>query len=168
MLMLACDPGLTGAICLLSQREGAVLECADLPTCSNGQASGSMKRWIDAGALKFMLSEWSIRHRFAENGVHGCVEVPIPMPSLPAQTIGSQFETFGVVRTLLHIKCQGYVHYIRPNDWKKHYALKRDKDESIETALRLYAGAKQYLARKKDHNRAEAILLGHYALGMLS
>ena len=50
MIVISCDPGLTGAITLLCSQRG-LLECEDIPTCGNGTTTGSMKRWVDTAAL---------------------------------------------------------------------------------------------------------------------
>lgn len=160
-LIIGCDPGLTGAICLLQVQGGyQLLECTDLPTCGNGTASGSMKRWLDSEALTTLLQEWSDRHDFAHTSLESFIERPIPMPSLPAQTIASQFDTFGVLRAALARR--GPVHYVNPRDWKKSFGLGSDKNASRTTCMALYPSAP--VARVKDHNRSESILIGHHGL----
>lgn len=162
MLVIGVDPGLTGAISLLCSERG-LLECEDLPTCGNGQSTGKMLRWIDASALQSMLWDWSVRHGFAEQSVHACIERPIPMPTLPAQTVASQFDTFGVIRALVSGKVMpDGMTIINPRDWKKLFGLGTDKDASRATAKRLYPDAP--VTRVKDHNRAESILIGHWLL----
>ena len=160
-LIIGCDPGLTGAICLLQVQGGyQLLECTDLPTCGNGTASGSMKRWLDSEALTTILQDWADRHDFARAGLESFIERPIPMPSLPAQTIASQFDTFGVLRAALARR--GPVHYVNPREWKTRFRLGNDKAASRDLCQRLYSTAP--IARVKDHNRAEAILIGHHGL----
>jgi hypothetical protein len=158
VIIIGCDPGLTGAICAIDTQRG-LLDCLDLPTCGNGQESGSMKRWLDAGALQELLADWSARFNFAGESVHAAIERPIPMPSLPAQTIASQFDTFGVIRTVLERHAQ-HVHFPNPRVWKKLFGLGPDKNAGRECCLRLYPESS--VKRVKDHNRAEAILIGHW------
>jgi hypothetical protein len=164
MLVLACDPGLTGAISLLCSQRG-LLECEDLPTCGNGQTTGKMLRWIDVNKLQALLVHWSTKYGFADQSVHAVIERPIPMPTLPAQTVASQFDTFGVIRALVggKVSTNGMT-IVNPQTWKRVFGLKTDKDESIACALRIYPAAGKLLARKKDHNRAESVLLGHWLL----
>lgn len=165
MLIISCDPGLTGAIALIDSAKG-LLACEDIPTCGNGQATGSMKRWVDVDGLEAMLSGWSNRFEFAHDSVHAAIERPVAMPSLPAQTIASQFDTFGTVRAVIARRMQpAHMRYVNPRDWKKFFGLKTDKDESIACALRIYPSAAPYLKFKKSHNRAESILIGRW-LGM--
>lgn len=166
MLVISCDPGLTGALALLDSQRG-LLECEDIPTCANGTASGSMRNWVDVDALQALLSSWSSRHAFAQHSVRAAIERPIPMPKLPSQTIAAQFDTVGVLRALIgRTVGPGGVHMINPATWKKFYGLSTEKDASRACCLRLYPGAPVKLV--KHHNRAEAILLGHYLLRELS
>lgn len=159
MLIIGIDPGLTGAMCLIDSQRG-LLECTDIPTESNGLATGSMKRWVDAKALEKLIRDWSARHEFAQESVHGAIERPIPMPSLPAQTIASQFDTFGVIRAV--IQRHAAVQCVAPNIWKKIYSFGKDKAEARACCLRLYPTAP--VKRVKDHNRAEAVLVGHWLM----
>ncbi len=158
-LFIGCDPGLTGAISLLKPGN-ILLDCQDLPTCENGTASGSMKRWLDAEGFSDLLQAWADCHDFARESVHVFIERPIPMPSLPAQTIASQFDTFGVLRSLLERR--GVMHYVNPRDWKKAFGLGSEKGASRTVCQGLYRHAP--VARVKDHNRAESILIGHYGV----
>lgn len=162
MLIISSDPGLTGALALLCSQRG-LLECEDIPTCGNGTASGSMRNWVDAEALQRILAHWSNKWFFAQNSVRAAIERPIPMPKLPAQTVASQFDTFGVLRALVGSKvCPGGVHMVNPQTWKKLYGLGSEKDASRACCLRLYPNAP--VTRVKDHNRAEAVLIGHWLL----
>lgn len=162
MLIISCDPGLTGALALLDSQRG-LLECEDIPTCGNGTASGSMRSWVDAEALQNILCAWSRRHEFAQRSVRAAIERPIPMPKLPAQTVASQFDTFGVLRALIAMKVgPGGMHMVNPQAWKRFFGLDKEKDESRACCLRLYPSAPVTLV--KHHNRAEAILIGHWLL----
>ena len=168
MLIISADPGLTGAITLLCSVRG-LLECEDIPTCDNGTTTGSMKRWVDTAALQGILASWSSRHDFAGQSVQAAIERPIPMPTLPAQTVASQFDTFGVIRALVTGNVAlGAMTIVNPQVWKKTFGLKSDKDASIACALRLYPAAAKFLARKKDHNRSESILIGHWLMRELA
>jgi len=160
MIVIGCDPGLTGALSLIDGARSELLDCQDVPTCDNGLATGSMKRWLDVPALESLLQDWSRRWGFARESVHAAIERPIPMPSLPAQTIASQFDTFGVLRSAL--ARLGDLEVVQPNVWKKIYGFGRDKDGARSCCLRLYPTAP--VGRVKDHNRAEAILIGHWLL----
>lgn len=54
---------------------------------------------------------------------------------------------------------------IMPAVWKRGMGLLgADKDASRRTASRLFPAARQYFLCKKDHNRAEAVLIAEYAM----
>lgn len=164
MIFISCDPGLTGAISLLRPGHG-LLECADLPTCDNGQASGKMKRWLDCAALEDLLGFWSDKHGLAPESWHCVLERPIAMPTLPAQTVASQFDTFGALRAIMGRRAD-VLTIANPKDWGKFFGLGGDKEASRACCLRLYPSAPVGL--KKFHNRAESILLGHWAMRTLA
>ena len=161
MIVIGVDPGLTGAMTLLHAQRG-ILECADIPTCPNGTVGGSMRHWIDTEALSEVFKGWYFRHELALEAVSVAIERPIPMPSLPAQTIASQFDTFGVLRAVL--ARAGEVIYVNPSAWKKLFGVGSDKEKSRACVQRLYPNAAQHFARKKDHNRAESALIAHFVL----
>lgn len=159
MIAIGIDPGLTGALSVICTRRG-LLTVEDLPTCPNGVATGSMLTWIDSVALDRMLSTLSQRYDFAIEDVHVALERPITMPSSPAQTTAAQFDTFGVIRGLLAARAKWTLRCVNPRDWKRIYGLTNDKTAARECAKRCYGNAP--VARVKDHNRAEAILIGHW------
>lgn len=158
MLVIAADPGLTGALCLLGED---VLELYDLPVCGNGQESGSMRNWLDVQVLREQLLEWSGRHEFARVPVHAVLERPVAMPKLPAQTVAAQFDTVGVLRTLLWLTADK-LDLVNPREWQKPFGLGGDKAGSRKVASTLYPAAAERLARVKDHNRAESLLIAHF------
>lgn len=162
MITIGIDPGLTGALSLITP--GRLLECADIPVCPNGTASGSMRNWLDVEALNNLLATWSTRHGFATSSVLTAIERPIPMPNLPAQTIAAQFDTVGAIRAMVASRSWGRrLEFINPRAWKSSFGLGTDKGASRACALRLYPTAP--VTRVKDHNRAESLLIAHYGMG---
>lgn len=160
MIYVGIDPGLTGAMTLLHGESG-ILECADIPTEANGITSGKMLSWVNSKALQEMLCGWRERHDLAREHVLAGIERPIAMPRLPAQTIASQFDTFGVLRALIERWASETV-FVNPMAWKKLYGIHADKEKARETIKRLYPQAQAHFARKKDHNRAESALIAHF------
>ena len=51
-------------------------------------------------------------------------------------------------------------HLVTPQKWKKYFHLTSDKNESLDLARSFWPEAK--LIRKKDGNRAEALLIALY------
>ncbi|MFK5165406.1 RuvC family protein, partial [Propionibacterium freudenreichii] len=75
-----------------------LLAVRDLPVTGNGTASGSMRNWLDVRSLSELLRGLRVDLILSLESVRAVIERPIPMPSLPAQTIASQFDTFGAIR----------------------------------------------------------------------
>lgn len=166
MIIIGIDPGLTGAVAVLCGRRG-LLAVRDLPVTGNGTASGSMRNWLDVRSLSELLRGLRVDLILSLESVRAVIERPIPMPSLPAQTIASQFDTFGAIRGCVASSIDPDPLVVGPREWQKPFGLgKGDKAASRETARRLYPDAPVTLA--KHHNRAEAILIAHYGLQELA
>lgn len=164
MIVLGIDPGLTGAVAAICSRRG-LLVVADLPTTETGLASGRWQRMIEPAALAKLLADWASAYDFRGWGCRAVIERPVAMPSLPASTLASQFDTFGAVRaTVANLDPAPLL--VGPREWQKPFGLGADKPASRATAVRLYPAAP--ITRAKDHNRAEAILLAHYGLQELA
>lgn len=58
------------------------------------------------------------------------------------------------------------IHFVTPTKWKKHFRLSADKEEARALAIRLFPSAECF-KRKKDHGRAEAVLLARYGYEVL-
>jgi hypothetical protein len=159
MMIIGCDPGLTGAMALIDPARG-LLDVMDLPVCASGQATGRMQQWLDCEAIRAGLCVWSEKYSFASDSIHPVIEKPIPMPTLNASTIAAQFDAFGVLRALL--SRLGKVEAVPPVEWKRMYGFGKDKDQARSTCLSLYPNAPITLV--KHHNRAEAVLIGHWHL----
>jgi crossover junction endodeoxyribonuclease RuvC len=157
-IVIGIDPGLTGALALLRDEE--LLGIADMPTCSNGKEQGMVIRKADARALANTLREWGAGR---SDEVMVAVESQASMGTEGRSVLFSLGHTFGVIEGVLGAR--GYMtHFVRPQEWKKSLGLIRaGKDASREMALKLYPAQAKHLSRRKDHNRAEAVLLARWA-----
>lgn len=85
--------------------------------------------------------------------------------SMPGQGVSSTFK-FGVnygwwLGTLSVLGVEP--HEITPQRWKKHFGLiGSSKDDARAKAIYMHSGLKPLLMRKKDHNRADALLIAQY------
>lgn len=158
MLIIGCDPGLTGAICLL--QEGVLLELEDLRIEANETPNAKVNQRVSAEAMNDLLADWSARYDFARNHPHACLELAVPMPGMPSTTTASTFDSFGCLRTLFTLRMDLTI--VHSQKWKRIYGLDSKKPASLSCARALYPEAKNQLSRAKDHNRAESILIGHW------
>lgn len=172
MILIGIDPGITGAIAILTQH--GFQACEDLPTIARAStrvraAGGAMRdkvtRQVDPVGLKAILQEW-IRDE-DKNAVLVIIEKCQAMPgkikgSDKAQSSAGTF-SLGLSAGLIEgvVAAYGLPHQlVHPATWKAHFKVPTGKDAARSLAIRLYPGAP--LSKKKDHNRAEAILLARY------
>ena len=85
--------------------------------------------------------------------------------AMPGQGVTSMFnfgQSFGVIKGI----CAALklpIHFVRPAKWKKHFNLiKTNKDASRTKVIESYPEISSKLHRKKDSNRADAILIALY------
>lgn len=154
---LGIDPGLGGALALLDC-DGKFCELVDIPIMMKNKGTGTVKNCINSKGLQNILSYF-----VAEYGE--CTAYLENVNAMPGQGVSSVFslgDTFGAIRTALI--CQNLeLNLIPPQTWKKYMKLTSDKEMTRAMAIRLFPKAAEYLARKKDHDRAEALLIAKYA-----
>lgn len=148
-LTLGIDPGLTGAFALLDEA-GACLAVDDLPIIRDGRLG-----WIDADALTGRLLELRAGHE-----LHATVERVHAMPRNGTLAAFSQGMTLGSLLAVLQT-VRARVELVTPGTWKRALGLSADKSASLDRARLLFPLAP--LDRKKDHGRAEALLIAAWA-----
>lgn len=174
MIVISIDPGLTGA-CSVLDRNGlrAVFDLPTMPIPGVGPTA-MVQRKIDGAAMKKLL----LLHCPAGEPVRAVIEavgVMGPKANNAVQTQGSLMRSLGAIETVLEMLGVAPV-YVAPQTWKRHYGLiesagiftekptqSQTKAKAMACARRLYPGCSD-IARAKDHNRAEAILMGHWLL----
>lgn len=151
------DPGQTGAICTLIDGEpGPFL---DMPT----RPFGAHKREVDATVVAMFL-----RQQISANAgayVSACLERVSAAPmsgDKRRQGTSSMFsfgDSSGVIRGVLETMRIPYARPM-PVQWKRHYGLLgTEKDDARLLAIKRFPAAAQWLQRKKDSGRADALLL---------
>ncbi len=151
-IIIGIDPGITGAFAVLEAETLNLLDVQDLPTLTQNK-----KQKINGVRLTNQLLQWkntdhSVAMCYLEN-VH----------AMPKQGVTSMFNmgrNLGVIEGVIGALSLPITH-VPPVVWKRRARLiKKEKDESRTRAIELYPEAP--LARKKDHNRAEAILIARF------
>lgn len=156
MIIIGCDPGLTGAISSMDVR-GELLRVDDLPTCPipNAGPKAKVKRKLDTRAFREIL-------RLVVPPDESAVFVMEDMQLLggsAVQTMGALAHTRGILEAVA-ILCDMRMQYVTPQCWKRFYRLGSDKKECLAAARKLYPNAP--LTRAKDHNRAESVLIARW------
>ena len=155
MIVFGIDPGVSGALSIYEHKK--LKEVIDMPTMSEGKKN---KKQINAAQL---ASEIKKRVNRSDD-----VAVVIEhVSAMPGQGVTSMFnfgQSFGVIKGI----CSALtlpIYFIRPVKWKKHFNLiGSSKDASRTKAIELFPNFSNEMAKKKDANKADAILIGRYFL----
>lgn len=163
MIVIGCDPGLTGAVTSLDHH-GHLRASLDLPTCPIETAgpNSKVKRKIDARALRDVLRQLVP----ADEKAMFVLEDMQLLGGSSIQTMGALAHTRGVIEAVA-LLCDLDVRYVRPQAWKRFYGLGSDKKAALTLARQFWSGWTEF-ARQKDHNRAESALIARWGLRNLT
>lgn len=151
MKIAGIDAGLSGAIAIVDN-QGIPLELSDMPVIR------AVKNEIDAAGVIAILKRQNVSHAFIEKA-----------GAMPGQGVVSMFR-FGYSAGLIQGICAALnipFTLVTPQRWKKSMldGMPKGKGSSIVRAKQLYPSLE--LNRKKDHNKADALLVGLYGLRTL-
>ena len=145
MKVLGIDPGLDGAIALLGD---GFLAVRDMPT------AGELKRRVVVAAeAAGIIRAWTPDIAVIER-VH----------AMPKQGVTSSFrfgQALGTIEGVLGALLIP-VEYVTPQAWKKHFRLTANKDDARLRAIQTWPRIADELRRKKDADKAEALLIAQY------
>lgn len=144
------DPGFTGAISIIDKRTQKIIEIIDMPV-----AKVDSKPYLDGQNIKTILKQYNIKKCYIEEG-----------QTMPKQGVTSAFrygKGCGVLEGIC-IGCSIPYELIKPTIWKKAMmnGVKKGKGDSIIKVKQLYPNIR--LPRKKDHGKADAILICLYGI----
>ena len=161
MIILGCDPGLTGAFAAVDTASERVLSCVDMPIYLQGRRSARFhKRAIDPEGVTDWLSGQKLcgAARLAIEEVQG----------LPGQSAPAAFNFgygYGIVLSIARML--GFeICTSRPQQWKGFFGIQgggpKGKQDSLVHARRLFPHDSGHWPRTSDHGRAEAALIALY------
>jgi len=153
MKIIGIDPGLSGGIAVLENNR--VLNIFDMPVMPEGKKN---KRQLNSAQLVTLIKE----------NIKSNEEVAIVVEqvnAMPGQGVTSMFnfgQTFGAIKGV----CAALglpIFFVRPSKWKKHFELiNSSKDASRTKAIEMYPALSSQLAKKKDVNKSDAILIARF------
>jgi crossover junction endodeoxyribonuclease RuvC len=153
MIIIGIDPGISGAICILENKK--IVEIHDTPTMIDGKKN---KRQVNGAQIANIMKSTLINNKEV-------VVVVEHVNAMPGQGVTSMFnfgQSFGVIKGICAALALP-INFVRPAKWKKYYSLiNTNKDASRTKAIELYPKNSADLSRKKDTNRADAILIARY------
>ena len=155
MMIIGIDPGISGAICFFEN--GEVKDVIEMPSMAEGKKN---KRQINGPQI---FNEISSRiNGFQKKKIFVVVE---QVSAMPGQGVTSMFnfgQSFGVIKGICSAM-QLQIHFVRPAKWKKYFNLiKTEKDASRTKAIEIFPYISSKLSKKKDSNKAEAILIASF------
>ena len=153
MIIFGIAPGVSGAISVLENKK--IIEVFDMPTMIDGKKN---KKQVNGAQVTNIIKE----KLDDEKEIAVVVE---HVNAMPGQGVTSMFnfgQSFGIIKGI----CSALslpIHFVRPTKWKKHFNLiKTNKDASRTKVIQVYPEISSKLSRKKDVNKADAILIARY------
>jgi len=158
-IYVGIDPGAQGAVAFLYDRGGRLTHrVRDIPTYKKRRVGGKRTEFDVPGIVKMFRFLKPVSGK-----VRVCIEdmvIQIPGRGNSAYVGARVGYAYGLLEGVLASLGLDYAK-ARPNIWKRDMQLwSKDKEVSRLQALKLFPRAK--ITRKKDHNRAEALLLAEY------
>ena len=155
MKIIGIDPGISGSICFFE--DGKIIDVIDMPTMTDGKKN---KKQVNGAQI---YNEISARVKKTEKqNVRVIVE---QVSAMPGQGVTSMFnfgQSFGILKGICSAM-QLPIHFVRPTKWKKYFNLiKTSKDASRSRVIEIFPKFSERLKRKKDSNKADAILIANY------
>ena len=155
MLLIGIDPGISGSICFFE--DGKVLEAFDMPTMVDGKKN---KRQVNGAQIYNEIFK-----RINKNEKKEIRVIIEQVSAMPGQGVTSMFnfgQSFGILKGICSAM-QLSMYFVRPAKWKKYFNLiNSQKDASRTKAIEIFPYFSSNLAKKKDSNKADAILIASY------
>ena len=155
MFIIGIDPGISGAICFFENN--SIVEVIDMPTMAEGKKN---KRQVNGSQI---FNEISTRIKNKDKrDVYVVIE---HVSAMPGQGVTSMFN-FGQSLGVLKGICSAMrlsMYFVRPAKWKKYFNLiKTEKEASRTKAIEIFPEFSSNLSKKKDINKADAILIASF------
>jgi len=155
MLVIGIDPGISGSICFF--HEGQIIDVVEMPTMAEGKKN---KKQVNGSQIFNEISE-RIK-KFEKKDIKVVIE---QVSAMPGQGVTSMFnfgQSFGILKGICSAM-QLPMYFVRPAKWKKYFNLiNSEKDASRTRAIEIFPYFSNQLSRKKDSNKADAILIASF------
>ncbi len=155
MLIIGIDPGISGSLCFFE--DGKIADIIEMPVMAEGKKN---KRQVNGAQI---YNEIFKRIKGIEKkNIKVIIE---QVSAMPGQGVTSMFnfgQSFGVLKGICSAM-QLPMYFVRPAKWKKYFNLiKSEKDASRTKAIQIFPYISSQLSRKKDSNKADAILIASF------
>ncbi len=154
MLIIGIDPGISGSICFFE--DGKILEVIEMPVMNEGKKN---KKQVNGAQI---YNEFLKRINIKDDETRVVIE---QVSAMPGQGVTSMFnfgQSFGILKGI----CSAMrlpMFFVRPAKWKKYFNLiNSQKDASRTRAIEIFPYFSTQLSKKKDSNKADAILIASF------
>ena len=155
MLIIGIDPGISGSICFFE--DGKIIDVVEMPTMIEGKKN---KKQVNGSQVYNEITK-RIK-QFEKNQIRIVIE---HVSAMPGQGVTSMFnfgQSFGILKGIC-TAMQLPMYFVRPTKWKKYFnLLNSEKDASRTRAIEIFPYFSSQLSRKKDSNKADAILIASF------
>ena len=154
MLIIGIDPGISGSICFF--KDGKILEVIEMPVMTEGKKN---KKQVNGAQI---YNEFLKRINRKDDEIRVVIE---QVSAMPGQGVTSMFnfgQSFGILKGICSAM-QLPMFFVRPAKWKKYFNLiNSEKDASRTRAIEIFPYFSTQLSKKKDSNKADAILIASF------
>jgi len=155
MLIIGIDPGISGSICFFEH--GKIIEVIEMPTMTEGKKN---KRQVNGSQIYNEILKRI--NKIERQNIRVIIE---QVSAMPGQGVTSMFnfgQSFGILKGICSAM-QLPMFFIRPAKWKKYFSLiNSEKDASRTKAIEMFPYFSSHLSKKKDSNKADAILIASF------
>lgn len=155
MLIIGIDPGITGSICFF--QDGKIIDVVEMPNMPEGKKN---KKQVNGAQIYYEISL-----RIKDTKKEDIKVVIEQVSAMPGQAVTSMFnfgQSFGILKGICSAM-QLPMYFVRPAKWKKYFNLiNSEKDASRTKAIEVFPYFSSELSRKKDSNKADAILIASF------
>ena len=155
MLVIGIDPGISGSICFF--QDGKINDVVEMPTMTEGKKN---KKQVNGSQIYNEISDRI--EKIDKKNIKVVIE---QVSAMPGQGVTSMFnfgQSFGILKGIC-AAMQLPMYFVRPAKWKKYFNLiNSEKDASRTKAIEIFPYFSSQLSRKKDSNKADAILIASF------
>ena len=155
MLIIGIDPGISGSICFFEN--GKIIDVVEMPTMTEGKKN---KRQVNGSQIYNEISK-----RINKSEKQNTRVIIEQVSAMPGQGVTSMFnfgQSFGILKGIC-AAMQLPMYFVRPAKWKKYFGLiNSEKDASRTRAIEMFPYFSSQLSKKKDSNKADAILIASF------
>ena len=155
MLIIGIDPGISGSICFF--HNGKILDVVEMPIMTDGKKN---KKQVNGSQVYNEITK-RIK-QFEKNQIRVVIEHVSAMPGQGVTSLFNFGQSFGILKGIC-TAMQLPMYFVRPAKWKKYFnLLNSEKDASRTRAIEIFPYFSSQLSRKKDSNKADAILIASF------